>query len=263
LTLHDSCPGGFILGVGAGETESTVPFGYDFSRPVTRLEQTLIEIRSLLETGEMPGGGPGRTGIDRSGPKGVPEVWVGAQGGPRSLGLAGRYGDGWLSLTYNLGRFVEMLGIVRSAAEAAGRPCPTVGAFPVSFLGASADRICSLVDTEVPLVKLLLLFADEELWQAYGLEHPNGPGAKGYHTIPHNLDPGELRELATRIPTEMFAEFVMLGNAEEVAAQIQPYADAGLEHVVLADMSSLACGPGDAQQAIEQLGLLISHLRDM
>lgn len=48
-----------------------------------------------------------------------------------------------------------------------------------------------------------------------------------------------------------------------VAARVQPYADGGLEHILLADMSSLACGPGDAQQAIEQLGLLIGHLRDM
>jgi phthiodiolone/phenolphthiodiolone dimycocerosates ketoreductase len=263
LTLHDSCPGGFILGVGAGETESTVPFGYDFSRPVSRLEQTLIEMRALLGTGQMPDGGPGRTGLSRSGPKGTPEIWVGAQGGPRSLGLAGRYGDGWLSLTYDVARFTEMLAVVRAAAEEAGRPAPTVGAFPVSFLGESAERICTIVDTELPLVKLLLLFADDDLWQKHGLTHPDGPGARGYHTIPHNLDAGDLRDVARQIPIEMFTEFVMLGNADEVAARIQPLADAGLQHVVLADMSALACGPDDAQEAVVQLAALTGHLRAM
>src|SRR5262245_29293437 len=29
LTLQEVCKGGFILGVGSGETESTVPFGYE------------------------------------------------------------------------------------------------------------------------------------------------------------------------------------------------------------------------------------------
>jgi phthiodiolone/phenolphthiodiolone dimycocerosates ketoreductase len=38
LTLHQLCRGGFHLGIGAGEAENLVPFGYDFSTPVTHLE---------------------------------------------------------------------------------------------------------------------------------------------------------------------------------------------------------------------------------
>jgi phthiodiolone/phenolphthiodiolone dimycocerosates ketoreductase len=252
-----------MLGVGAGEKESTIPFGYDYSRPASRLEETLVEIRALLDTGEMPGDGPGRTGLDRHGPKGVPQVWVGAQGGPRSLGLAGRYGDGWMSLIYGFDRFDGMLRMVREAAAEAGRPTPTIGATPVTFLGESADRVCSLVEDEIPLVKLLLLFADNGLWQRYGLDHPDGPGAVGHHSIPHNLDPTELRELARRLPIEMFTDFVMVGNAAEVAELLQPFAEAGLQHVVLADMSALACGPDDAARAMGELAQLTSHLHDM
>src|SRR6201988_1193134 len=63
LTLHQLCRGGFHLGVGAGEAENLVPFGYDFSTPVADLEAFLIELRALLDRGVMPGGSCGRTGL--------------------------------------------------------------------------------------------------------------------------------------------------------------------------------------------------------
>jgi phthiodiolone/phenolphthiodiolone dimycocerosates ketoreductase len=261
MTLHDLCPGGFILGVGSGETESTVPFGYAFEKPVGELARALTEIRSLMDTGTMPGDGPGRSGIDRTGSKGLPEVWVAAQGGPRSLGLAGTYGDGWLSLTYDLERWKAMYTTVRAAAHAAGRPCPIAGAFPVSFIGASRDAIAELVE-RTPLLKLLLLFADVDLWQRYGVEHPNGPEAAGYHTIPHVLEPSALRELAGRLPLAMFEDFVLMGNADDISERLRPYAEAGLEHVVLADMSSLVAGPEDAARAFQELARLTSILHE-
>src|SRR5262249_15029802 len=51
LTLHQLCRGGFHLGVGAGEAENLVPFGYDFSTPAADLEEFLVELRSLLDHG--------------------------------------------------------------------------------------------------------------------------------------------------------------------------------------------------------------------
>jgi phthiodiolone/phenolphthiodiolone dimycocerosates ketoreductase len=189
----------------------------------------------------------------------MPEVWVAAQGGSRSLGLAGRFGDGWLSLTYDLERWRRMLEAVRAAAEEAGRPCPTPGAFPVSFLAESRDAVAAIVE-KVPLLKLLLLFADNDLWKRYGVEHPNGPDAVGYHTIPHLLDPVSLRDLAARLPIEMFEDFVLMGNAEEVAGRLRPYAEAGLDHVVLADMSSVAVGPEESQRAFGEMARLTGLL---
>jgi phthiodiolone/phenolphthiodiolone dimycocerosates ketoreductase len=262
LTLNSMCRGRFVLGVGSGEAESTVPFGYDFSRPVSRLEQALIEIRSLLATGRMPGDGPGRTGIDRDGPHGVPEVWVAAQGGPRALRLAGRYGDGWIALEYDAGHYAEMLEVVRQAAADADRPCPTPAAFPLTLLGPSRDAIMASIE-ERPLIKLLMVFADGDLWDRYGLTHPRGRDARGYHTIPHELDPGELRALAPRIPAEMFEEWVMIGSGEEVAARLAGFAHAGCQHLVLADMSALAYPAEEAMAAMAELPTLVQRLREM
>ncbi len=71
MTVNDACRGGFVLGLGSGEAESLVPYGYDYRRPVDRLEAALKDIRALFDTGNMPSGS-GRTGLDRGGPKGVP-----------------------------------------------------------------------------------------------------------------------------------------------------------------------------------------------
>lgn len=96
LTLNRTSRGGFILGIGAGEVMSLKPFGYSFNGLIGNLENTLRELRSLLDTGEMPSG-VGRTGLRRDGPTGSPQVWV-AGNAPRSLRLAGRYGDGWMNI---------------------------------------------------------------------------------------------------------------------------------------------------------------------
>jgi phthiodiolone/phenolphthiodiolone dimycocerosates ketoreductase len=219
MTVNEIATGGFTLGGGSGERESTVPFGYDFSKPVGNLERTLIEMRSLLDSGEMPDGGVGRTGIDRAGPNGVPAVWVGAQGGRRSMRLAGQYGDGWLALLYQADRFRELLTAVREVAAQAGRKPPVAGMFPLTFFGVSCASVAAFVERN-PMIKLLMLFADSDLWSRYGVEHPHGPDAVGHHAIPHELDPVMLRNLAPTFPTEMFEEWVMIGNAEDIAAAL-------------------------------------------
>ena len=67
LTLNDLNPGGFILGIGSGEAESLVPFGYPFDKPVSMLEDVLRDLRSLLDHGVMADGGVGRMGLPLAG----------------------------------------------------------------------------------------------------------------------------------------------------------------------------------------------------
>lgn len=50
LTIDNLAKGRFILGLGSGETENTVPYGFDFRRPVGRLEEALEVIRLLWES---------------------------------------------------------------------------------------------------------------------------------------------------------------------------------------------------------------------
>ena len=41
LTIDHLAKGRFVLGLGSGETENTVPYGFDFTKPVSRFEEAL------------------------------------------------------------------------------------------------------------------------------------------------------------------------------------------------------------------------------
>ena len=50
LTIDHLAKGRFVLGLGSGETENTVPYGFDFAKPVSRFEEALEVIRLLWDS---------------------------------------------------------------------------------------------------------------------------------------------------------------------------------------------------------------------
>lgn len=248
LTVHDACRGGFVLGLGSGEAESLVPYGYDYRRPVDRLEAALRDIRSLLDTGRMPSGS-GRIGLDRSGPKGIPEVWVAAKM-PRMLELTGRYADGWLPLPSPPEEYAAQYAAVREAAERAGRAAPTASLVPAVIFGDSRDAVLDVLE-DVPIVKLIAYYLPAWVWARHGVDHPGGPDCRGQiDLIPHELDPAALRETAKRIPVELVEELAWFGNADEIAGRLKPYAEAGAQHVVLGDVTGTTYAPAETARVL-------------
>lgn len=247
LTLQHLCKGGFNLGVGCGEAENLTPFGYSFDRPVAATERFLKTLRHLLDLGRMPEG-PGRLGVPLHTDRGSPKVWV-ASHGPRMLGLAGRYADGWLPFAVSDPQsYRTMKSAIAEHAAAAGRPEPTSGLVVGFHLGESRDSIRRMFE-EQPLAKLLALWtASATAWRKYGLEHPAGANNRGYvDVIPHQFDAARLRELAPTIPFELVEEgYLWAGNASELAARLNGFAEAGCEHLVLANFTGLVGGMSEA-----------------
>jgi len=260
LTLQGIGDSEFVLGLGAGEAESILPFGYDWRTPIGNLERALTEVRSLLDTGTMPDDPVGRTGLPRDR---VPPVWVAAMQ-PRALRLAGRYADGWLPIGMGPEAYAEQHAVVAAAARDAGRPMPETSVLNPVLFGESRDAIGALLE-RVPVVKLLALFVSAHKWARFGLEHPCGPSCRGYlDAIPHALDPAQLRELAPKIPLELLEEFAMIGNAEEIAAQrIAPLAREGARHVLLADVTGTTYEPAEAVRHSGELAKLTAILRGL
>jgi phthiodiolone/phenolphthiodiolone dimycocerosates ketoreductase len=262
LTLQQNGRGDFVLGVGSGEAESLLPFGYPFDRPVGLLEQALREMRALFDTGRMPGRhGVGRSGLAAEGQSKVPQIWVAAHG-PRSLRLTGRYADGWLPMRTTPEQWAQQRAIMNDAAAAAGRPAPVAGLFPLVMLAESRDTAAAIYERN-PMAKMLLMSAPASLWAQFGLEHPCGSECRGYaDMIPHALDPDALRQSLQRVPREMVEAFIMMGNAEELAAQIAPYQALGLDYMVIADTTGLTQDPRTVASLMPELVKLKALLQD-
>ncbi len=255
LTLQRCCRGDFILGIGSGEAESLLPFGYPFVRPVGLLEEALSQIRSLLDTGAMPDGGLGRTGLSVA-EYGTPKIWVAANG-PRSLRLTGTYADGWLPVGgIGAEEYARQRSTIAAAAEHADRPQPVSSLFPITILGESRDHVAELFECN-PMAKAILLVAPATLWARYGLDHPGGPSCRGFpDIIPHALDPRTIKEALRQVPREMAEEYLLTGNAIEIAQQLRPYQDAGLEHLVLCDITGLTYDAATTQSLMPEFGAL-------
>ena len=263
LTLNDMLPGGFILGIGSGEAESLKPFGYPFDRPVGVLEEVLVQLRSLLDTGRMPSG-IGRMGLPlQSEGRGQPAVWI-AGHGPRMLRLTGQYGDGWIPAWWmSPDEYGANLTTVADHAEAAGRPLPVASLLPFVIFAESIDRAAEMFEAE-PLGKLFGLFAMGSMWEANGLKHPLGNDSKGFiDVIIHDLDPDELRDLAPTIPFEMVQQVLFIGNADEMASQFEAYARNGLQHVVLANLTGVIGGMDEIVARAMDLPKLKSVLSEL
>lgn len=264
LTLHQLCRSGFCLGVGSGEAENLVPFGYDFSTPVARLEKFLIEMRALLDHGVMPAGSShGRVGLplqrDDVGP---PKVWV-AGHGPRMLRLTAKYGDGWIpAWPMNASSYGDKRHVIAEHADRAGRPMPECALHVSVIIGESRSHIRELMDRD-PLGKLSALMCPAETWTKYGMTHPAGRRCRGLvDLIYHDLDPQKLRALAPTIPFELVEEFTFMGNATEIADRVHSYADNGLQHVIVANGTGTVGGLDEINDNTTEFKTLIAALRD-
>ena len=127
-TLQTLSGGRFILGIGAGWREDEyAAYGYDFPKPSVRfaqLEET-INICRLMWTEVEPSFEGKHFRIAGASapplPNPVPRICIGASGEKVGLPMVGRLADLWNSFFRGDDDWNRRLGIVRAAAEQAGR----------------------------------------------------------------------------------------------------------------------------------------------
>lgn len=246
LTIDHLSGGRFILGLGSGETENTVPYGFDFDRPVSRFEEALQVIRLLWET-EGPVDFAGQffrlqhARLDTEPYEGrFPEIWIGGSG-PRMLGIIGRHADGWWPAgAYSPEDYAAKLQTIRDAADQAGRdPMAITPAFIMTCLIGDDTELAEIL--EAPLIKAYVLQIPAAIMREHGFEHPMGEAWRGYQDI----DPGVLtRErilaMLDRVDPESILAVLPHGTPQQVARIVKGYCDAGLRVPKLLDYGGMA-----------------------
>jgi phthiodiolone/phenolphthiodiolone dimycocerosates ketoreductase len=247
ITLSHATEGRAVLGIGAGERENTEPYGISYARQVSKLEEALHVIRLLWESDE-PVDFAGRFWPLRKAVLDLmpydgrfPPIWVGAHG-PRMLRITGRYADGWIpSLPMSPQDYGARLGVVRAAAEEAGRdPAAIVAAFHTYILPA-VDHETAHRMLASPLAGALALVGSSWQWEHSGRTHPLGKNFEGLRDyVPEWYTQEEMRAAVAQYDPEVFHDFLAHGSAEEIVASIEPYIEAGMTHPILANLAPLA-----------------------
>ncbi len=247
LTVDHLSHGRFILGLGSGETENIVPYGFDFARPVSRFEEALKVIRLLWDSpGPVDFRGQfyrlDQARLDTEAYEGrFPPIWIGASG-PRMLQIVGRYADGWWPAgAWTPEHYAEMLGVVRTSAERAGRdPMAITPCFvQVCLIGDSAEAIEQIV--RAPLVASFLLQVSAPVLRRFGFDHPMGADWGGFHDInPATMTRDRIVEFLAKVDPEAILAVVPHGTPKQVARIIKSYVDAGLRVPKILDYATMA-----------------------
>ncbi|MBW8752931.1 MAG: LLM class flavin-dependent oxidoreductase [Sphingomonadales bacterium] len=246
LTLSHLSKGRFILGLGSGELENVVPYGFDFRKPVSRLEEAIKVIKLLWESeGTVDFAGEFFTlehaRLDTEAYQGkFPPIYM-AAGGPRMLDILGRYGDGWFpGAIRSPEHYAEHLGLIQRSAEKAGRdPQAITPIFMCPCFIGDDDELDELL--AAPLIKAYVLQINAENLRSVGYDHPMGPDWQGIHSLdPAKLTREVLLDVFERTTPEMLKAWVPHGPPEKVARYYKQYADAGAKVIKMLDYGGMA-----------------------
>ncbi|BDU09029.1 glucose-6-phosphate dehydrogenase (coenzyme-F420) [Nocardia cyriacigeorgica] len=212
-------PNRVMLGVGTGEALNEIATGYtgewpEFKERFARLRES-VDLMRALWTGE-------RTDFDGQYyrtvgasiydvPKGGIPVYI-AAGGPLVARYAGRAGDGFIC-TSGKGMDLYTEKLMPAVAE---------GAAKVGREVADIDRMIEVkisYDTDPDLA-----LENTRFWAPLSLT------AEQKHSI---TDPIEMEAAADALPIEQIAKrWIVASDPDDAVAQIKPYLDAGLNHLV-------------------------------
>ena len=255
-----------ILGIGAGEAENTVPYGFDFSKPVSKLAEAVEIIRLCFESdGPFDYDGEHfqlrRAVMDLAPPAGrTPELWVAAHR-PRMLEITGRYADGWYpTFPFTPREYESHLATIRAAAGRAGRdPSRLVpGWQAIAVFGSTERHARRLLDHKG--VKFTALLAPAYTWRAFGAEHPLGDEFRGIvDFVPQAYTRAQLDAAIDSVPVDLMAEATLWGTRASLTEQLHDYVDAGLRHVVLQPISGLV----SRRDALYSLRSMVSVVRGL
>ena len=247
LTLDHLAKGRFILGVGSGETENTVPYGFDFTKPVGRFEEALKVIKLLWES-DGPIDFEGQfyhlhhARMDTEPFEGrFPRIWVGCNG-PRMLEITGRYADGWWPAgAWTPEEYASKLQTIRDSAERAGRdPMAIVPASIQTCLIAHDDAELAEI-LAAPLVKAWVMQPSAEALRQFGFEHPLGENWRGYQDINPAVLPRErILDMLKRTNVEAIRKIIPCGTPKDVARRLKGFVDAGMRVVKIMDYGGIA-----------------------
>lgn len=257
LTLDHLSHGRAILGIGVGEAENILPFGFSYERRASRLIEAVEMIRLLWSTtdpvdvdGEFWTLDQAILGAEPYGER-PPEIWM-ASHRPRVLAATGRLADGWLPIVMDPAEYADLLGDLRAASVAAGRPADAVTAGLFAWIVVDEDRDAAEAMLDSLLLRLVALTAPAEEYALAGAAPPIAEGWGLLHYVPTRFTREQALAAAAAVPQALLRRHFIWGTPDDIVARLSAFRDAGMEHVYLANVTAL----GDPAKGASSAALL-------
>jgi len=246
LTLDQLSKGRVIFGFGAGEAENTIPYGIDYSKPVSKFEENLRIIRLFLNNPYKKINYKGNfwtlndaiIGIEPYNKNQPPPIWIGAHG-PRMLKITAELADGWIPIGMPIDDYKEKLKIIQNYAKKFDRSIDEITPaiyFYTVLANEHEDCHKMMISTHA---RAWVLTAFDSLFRSEGLKHPlnkilnkeNVNPLTDY--IPIKLERNETLQALINIPFNVIDKFYLHGTYEDVIKIIEKYAKIGCKHFIL------------------------------
>lgn len=257
FTLDHAAKGRAFFALGASEAKNVLMYGHKRYGSAKKLEDSLAIIRKMFESGGAPVWYDGeqysmKGGVFEVEPYGAepPKVLAATGGTPETLDLVGTYADGLLTNLPGMclggpEQFARDRQAVCDAAERAGRD-PAKLRFAASVLMLTSDdedELERLAGSDTLRWNTIVYGAVRGgEWRNFGFEHPLGE-EWGYakNMVPERMSADEWFAATRSVPTEAVRRMAhFTGTPEDVAKQILPYVEAGLDYAFLVEHSPLA-----------------------
>lgn len=266
LTLDNISKGRVILGLGAGEAENIIPYGIKWHSPARRLKES-IEIIRLLWSGKkidyegriwkfknailsLPPYNQGQ----------YPPIWIGAHS-QRTMEITGKLGDGWIPEHLEVDEYFEKLTQIRGIAKKEGRePEDLTPALLTSLILSEDHEECHNMFNSVA-AKAYALLTSNDRYVKYGYEHPFGEFDAYKEYIPINVSEKEISSALDKVPEEICEHRYIHGNVDEVIKAIEEYAEKGLEHIILWNLTPL-CDYEKTRESFKIQLEVVQYLKD-
>lgn len=228
-----------VLGVGAGERENLEPYGLPQPR-VGRVEEYLEVVRQAADGGRVSFAGEHFVLDDAPVPAPLSRerlaVWVGAHG-PRMLDITARCADGWMPMGFPATLVARRRGKIDAARPDGAAPIRSGVCVVIALIEDESD-VEAVVTS--PVMKRLALFSGSSVFTAAGHSHPFGDAFNPMTSyVPSRLGEEEVRAAVSAVPDEVVSRVVRLVTREGLAALVDEYDEAGVDHLIVWDVMHL------------------------
>lgn len=271
LTMDHLSEGRYFHGMGAGEIRHFKPYGLARNKPFTHLEESIKIQKMLMEAdGPVTYDGP-IWSLDKAvmtampyGDK-APPILV--AGGGRAMKIAAEYGDGWITMLPAAGdpdHYAAQVRQIKQWAEEAGRD-PEALRFYALILGlicGSEEETEAVVNHPLLRWDAIALIPDANVFNGWGIiEHPIRPDYNySRDIISTDWSRADTLAVIDKVPSSVVRKARACGTPKQVADQLQPYIDAGLNWLNIINYAAFV-GSGNFADSAASLALVTETVR--